>query len=113
MELIKYKKGDKIAGCYLGSFAGEDLQVASAYNIHADIFNKGKYYQCPNVVSLKKGSGKFLDFLKLLKKTLDKPIFFCTITNEGIYKYLKKAGIGIVVYKDDKPLFYDIKIEKK
>ena len=108
LNLKKYKKGDKIAGTYLGEIAGEDLQVASAYNIHADVFDKGKFYQVPNVYSLKKGSGNFLKFLIALKKGLDKPVYFCTITNQKIYKYLQKADIGVVQNVKGKPAFYKV-----
>ena len=105
-----YKKGEKIVGTYLNEIAGDNLQIATAWGISADIFDKGKYYQCPNVVSENKGSGKFLDFLKLLKKTLDKPIYFCAVVNQRIYKYLEKADIGVVVYKGETPQFYKVKI---
>jgi hypothetical protein len=108
LKLKKYKKGDKLVGTYLGEVAGEDLQIGSAYGIHADIFDKGKYYQVPNVWSENKGSGMFLYFLVALKQGLDKPVYFCTITNMGLYKYLHKAGIGEVVYESKKPTFYNI-----
>lgn len=98
LSLKKYKKGDKLAGVYVGmpTIAGANLMVASAYGIYADVFDKGTYYQVPNVVSMNKGSGRFLDFLITLKRGLDKPVFFCTITNMGLYKYLHRADIGIV-----------------
>jgi len=108
LKLKKYKKGDEIVGQYFRKIAGEDLQVASAYEIYADVFDEGNFYQVPNVFSKNKGSGKFLDFLKALKSGLDKPVYFCTITNSGIYKYLNKAGIGVVLYKNNKPQFYSI-----
>lgn len=111
LKLKKFKKGDKLVGMYVGlpTTAGDDLQIASAYEIYADVFDKGKYYQVPNVVSMNKGSGRFLDFLITLKRGLDKPVFFCTITNMGLYKYLHRADIGIVEYKNKKPLFYKVK----
>lgn len=111
LKLKKFKKGDKMAGVYAGGLkmqAGENLQVASAYGIYADVFDKGTYYQVPNVVSMNKGSGRFLDFLITLKRGLDKPVFFCTITNSGLYKYLNRADIGVVVYKGKKPAFYSV-----
>jgi len=113
LKLKKYKKGDKLAGVYLGmsTVAGENLTVASAYGIYADVFDKGTYYQVPNVVSMNKGSGRFLDFLITLKRGLDKPVYFCTITNMGIYKYLHRADIGVVKYEGKKgkaPKFYSV-----
>lgn len=110
LTLKKYKRGDKLAGVYLGmpTVAGDDLQVASAYGIYADVFDKGTYYQVPNVVSMNKGSGRFLDFLITLKRGLDKPVFFCTITNMGLYKYLHRADIGVVQYEKKKPKFYSV-----
>jgi len=103
LKLKKYKKGDKLVGTYLGEIAGDDLQIGSAYSIHADIFDKGKFYQVPNVWSENKGSGYFLDFLIALKRGLDKPVYFCTITNIGLYKYLHRADVGVVEYKKKKP----------
>lgn len=110
LKLKKFKKGDKMAGVYFGlpTTAGDDLQVASAYGIYADVFDKGTYYQVPNVVSMNKGSGRFLDFLITLKRGLDKPVYFCTITNMGIYKYLHRADIGVVQYEKKKPKFYSV-----
>jgi hypothetical protein len=110
LEIKRYKKGEKIktAGIYLKEVAGADLSICSAYGIYADVFDKGKYYQVPNVLSLNKGSGKFLDFLITLKRGLDKPIYFCAITNMGIYKYLHFAGIGVVEFKNGKPQFYEV-----
>lgn len=108
LVLKKYKKGDKIAGIYLTEFAGENMQVASAYGIYADVFDKGTYYQVPNVVSMNKGSGRFLDFLITLKRGLDKPVYFTTITNQGIYKYLCFADIGVVRYEKSKPSFFKV-----
>lgn len=96
----EFKKGDKTVGTYVGGMpteAGEDMLIASAYGIYADLFDKGNYYQCPVVQSTNTGSGKFLDFLLALKAGLDKPVYFCSITNQRIYKYLEKAGIGVVV----------------
>lgn len=111
LKLKKFKKGDKMAGVYVGlpMTAGEDLQVASAYEIYADVFDKGTFYQVPNVVSMNKGSGRFLDFLITLKRGLDKPVYFCTITNMGI-KYLHRADIGVVKYdgKGKNPKFYAV-----
>lgn len=111
MKFKKYKKGQKMAGIYLGlsQSAGENMHVASAYEIYADVFDKGKYYQVPNIVSMNKGSGKLLDFLITLKRSLDKPVFFCTITNQGMYKYLCQSRIGIVEYQGKKPKFYSVK----
>ena len=109
-KIKKYKKGDKMVGIY-GGFpitAGENMYVASAYNIYADLFDKGSYYICPNVQSMKKGSGFFLDFLITLKRGLDKPVFFTTITNQGLYKYLEKADIGVMVEKGKKKNFYKV-----
>lgn len=108
LVLKKYKKGDKIAGIYLTSFAGKDMYVASAYGIYADVFDKGTYYQVPNVVSMNKGSGRFLDFLITLKRGLDKPVYFTSITNQGIYKYLCFADVGVVQYKNSRPSFYKV-----
>lgn len=113
LKLKKYKKGEKLAGIYVGgptSFAGEDLYIASAYGIYADVFDKGRYYQVPNIMSIKPGSGRLLDFLVTLKRGLDKPVYFCTITNDGMYKYLYKADIGIVKYEDKKPHFYKLEL---
>lgn len=95
----------------MSTVAGENLTVASAYGIYADVFDKGTYYQVPNVVSMNKGSGRFLDFLITLKRGLDKPVYFCTITNMGIYKYLHRADIGVVKYEGKKgkaPKFYSV-----
>ena len=115
LHIKKYRKGDKIAGIYMGltTKAGESMYVADAYGIYADLFDKGKFYQCPNVQSEKPGSGKFLDFLNVLKRDLDKPVYFCTIVNNGIYKYLEKAGIGVVVYDGKKPVFYKVQTKKE
>lgn len=108
LKITKYKKGQKIktAGVYLTEIAGDNLLICSAYGIHADVFDQGKYYQVPNVFSLNKGSGRFLDFLITLKRGLDKPVYFTCITNMGIYKHLHFAGIGVVEYKGKKPVFY-------
>ena len=116
LTIMPYKKGEKIektstaktAGVYLNEIAGKDLKICSAYGIYADVFDKGKYYQVPNVISLNKGSGRFLDFLITLKRGLDKPVYFCTITNMGIYKYLHRAGIGVVQHKNGKASFYEV-----
>lgn len=110
LKLKKYKKGDKMVGVYSGFpiKAGENMYVASAYNIYADIFDKGSYYICPNVESAKRGSGRFLDFLITLKRGLDKPVFFATITNQGLYKYLEKADIGVMLEVGGKRKFYKI-----
>lgn len=115
LHIKKYRKGDKIAGIYMGltTKAGESMYVADAYGIYADLFDKGKFYQCPNVQSEKPGSGKFLDFLNVLKRDLDKPVYFCTIVNHGIYKYLEKADIGVVVYDGKKPVFYKVQTKKE
>ena len=115
LNIRKYRKGQKIAGIYIGlsTTAGESMYIADAYGIYADLFDKGKFYQCPNVQSEKPGSGKFLDFLKVLKRDLDKPVYFCTIVNNGIYKYLQQAGIGVVVYDGKKPVFYKVEAKKQ
>lgn len=113
LKIKKYKKGDKMAGIYL-QFpikAGEDMCVVNAYGIYADLFDKGKFYICPNVQSMNKGSGRFLDFLITLRRGLDKPVFFATITNQGIYKYLEKAGIGVVKDGKNKRKFIFYKIQ--
>ena len=111
LKLKKFKKGDKTVGTYVGDMpteAGSDMYIASAYGIYADVFDKGKYYQVPNVFSKNPGSGYFLDFLITLKRGLDKPVYFCTITNMGIYKYLERSGIGVVKQEGKKKIFYKV-----
>lgn len=116
LQIEKYKKGQTItAGIYINFpvKAGAKMMVVNAYGIYADVFDREKYYHVPNVQSKKPGSGKFYDFLLALKKGLDKPVYFTTITNQGIYKYLEKADIGVVVYDSGKPMFYNVKVQKQ
>lgn len=110
LKIQKYKKGDKTAGIYCGfpMTAGEDMSIVSAYGIYADVFDKGKYYQIPNVQSKKPGSGRFSQFLEVLK-TLDKPVYFCSVVNQHLYKYLSEAKIGVVVDGN----FYQVQIQDK
>lgn len=96
MHLKAYKKDQEIK-CYgMPTIAGQDMLVASQFGIYADIFDEGSYYVCPSVVSTDPGSGKFPEFLESLKLALDKPIYFASVINKGIYPHLAKAGIGIV-----------------
>lgn len=111
MTITKYKKGDKIAGVYLATFAGDNMYVAEEFGIMADIFDKKSHFECPNIYSKKKGSGKLLEFLTHLKNSLDKPIYFTAITNQGIYKYLQKADIGVAIYDGPKPVFYKVTLK--
>lgn len=113
LSIKRYKKGDKLAGQYgsgLDVQAEQDLSIASAYGIHADLFDMGLYYQCPSVYSESPGSGHFLEFLRALKAGLDKPVYFVNVTNQHIYKYLARADIGVKVAEDD---FRKVVIQEK
>ena len=73
MKMTKFKKGESTGPMMT---AGQDMIIAEEFGIEADIFDCGKYYQCPNVLSKTPGSGKFSEFLGNLKRTLDKPVVF-------------------------------------
>lgn len=111
LEVREFKKGDKLSGIYgMGMVAGDDIKIASAYGIHADLFDMGEYYQCPNVLSENQGSGNFLEFLKELKSGMDKPVYFVNITNQHLYKYLSWAGIGV---KAEDGNFYEVRLRNE
>ena len=74
--------------------------IAKKFGITAEMYVRGTFMVCPMVYAHNPGSGKFDEFLDELKascKEMRMELVFSSITNEGIYTYMEKHEIPVLV----------------
>ena len=85
--------------------------LAKKHGITAEMYVNGTWMVCPQIHSEKPGSGKFGDFLNELQAScadLGLTLVFASITNQGLYRHMKKHKIPVLV----NGVLYNVIIEK-
>lgn len=86
--------------------------IAKKFGITAEMYVMGTFMVCPMVYAHNPGSGKFDEFLDELKascKEMRMELVFASITNQGLYKYMERHEIPVLVNGE----LHNVIIEKK